>query len=126
MRIDPGLGLPTLRPTAHDFREKPINPGNCIEGKMNAAGIQAGERKGTFPRVRRFVYSPCGGCPGVPLRACLKNPQRQGPILRAVRENVWRMDEHERISKRFMRRFIHIAFAGPLWRTVPAIFQTGF
>ena len=33
------------------------------------------------------------------------------------------MIDHEQILKRFMRKFIRFAFAGPLWRKVPAIFR---
>jgi hypothetical protein len=47
-----------------------------------------------------------------------------GNDLRAVQANGKRIIEHERISKLFMRRFIHFAFAGPLRRKVPANFQT--
>ncbi len=57
------------------------------------------------------------------LRDRLKNA-KAGTDLRAVRENGKRMNDHELISELPMDRSIRLPFAGPLRRTVPAIFKT--
>jgi hypothetical protein len=62
---------------------------------------------------------------GIALRGCLKKKwSKAGIDLRAVRENERRRADHEPIFKLSMLEFIRCAFAGPLRRTVPAIFQT--
>ena len=48
--------------------------------------------------------------------------RRAGTDLRAVRENELRMTGHEVISELFIHSSIRLSFAGPLRRTVPAIF----
>jgi hypothetical protein len=58
------------------------------------------------------------------LRNCLKNSRLAGIDLRAVRENELRMWVHCWIFKHFMDCVIHLSFAGPLRRPVPAIFKT--